>query len=55
VTGLEPHGDRARVQVAAAVPLLADVTPAAVAELRLAPGVPVWASVKATEVTLYPA
>jgi len=55
VTGLEPHGDRARVQVAAAVPLLADVTPAAVAELRLAPGVPVWASVKATEVALYPA
>src|SRR5664280_1478648 len=34
---------------------LAAVTPAAVAELRLAPGVPVWASVKATEVTLYPA
>ncbi|HKA92480.1 MAG TPA: TOBE domain-containing protein, partial [Acidimicrobiia bacterium] len=30
-------------------------TPAAVAELELTPGTPVWASVKATEITVYPA
>jgi molybdate transport system ATP-binding protein len=32
-----------------------DVTAAAVAELRLAPGVDVWLSAKATDVTAYPA
>jgi molybdate transport system ATP-binding protein len=37
------------------VPLLADVTPLAVADLALAPGVAVWAAVKATEVSVYPA
>ena len=37
------------------LPVLADVTPAAVAELGLAPGEPVWVSVKATEVQVYPA
>jgi molybdate transport system permease protein len=34
---------------------VAEVTPAAAGELRLADGGPVWASVKATEVTVYPA
>jgi molybdate transport system ATP-binding protein len=55
VTGLEPVGDRVRVAVRARPALLADVTPAAVADLRLAPGREVWASVKATEVAAYPA
>jgi molybdate transport system ATP-binding protein len=55
VTGLETHGDLVRVAVAGPVPLLADVTPGAAAELALAPGVPLWASVKATEVVAYPA
>ena len=44
-----------RVRVAGQVPIVAEVTPAAVGELRLADGGPVWASVKATEVTVYPA
>ena len=35
-------------------PVLADVTPLAVAELRLAAGDRVWATVKATEVEVYP-
>jgi molybdate transport system ATP-binding protein len=35
------------------VPLLADVTATAFAELGLAPGSPVWAVVKASEVTVY--
>ncbi|TWD79900.1 molybdate transport system ATP-binding protein [Kribbella amoyensis] len=34
--------------------LLTDVTPAAVAELRLAPGRQLWATLKATEVQTYP-
>jgi molybdate transport system ATP-binding protein len=32
----------------------AEVTPAAVAELGLAPGATVWASIKATEIRVYP-
>jgi molybdate transport system ATP-binding protein len=52
---VEGVADRVRVRVAGAVPIVAEVTPAAVAELRLADGGPVWVSVKATEVTVYPA
>ena len=52
---LEVLGDRVRVRVAGPVPLVAEVTPAAAAELRLADGGPVWATVKATEVSIYPA
>jgi len=52
---LEAVGDRVRVRVTGAVPIVAEVTPAAAAELRLADGGPVWASVKATEVAVYPA
>ena len=37
------------------VPLVAEVTPAAVAHFELGDGGAVWASVKATEVTVYPA
>ena len=37
------------------VPIVAEVTPAAVAELRLAEGGQVWVSVKATEIDVYPA
>jgi len=47
-------GDRARIRVLGPVPLVAEVTPAAVAELHLADGGPVWASVKATDVDSYP-
>ncbi|HZA82125.1 MAG TPA: ATP-binding cassette domain-containing protein [Actinomycetes bacterium] len=52
---LDVVGDRVRVRVTGPVPVVAEVTPAAAAELRLADGGPVWASVKATEVTVYPA
>jgi molybdate transport system ATP-binding protein len=51
---LHPAGDRARVRFEGAVPLVAEVTAAAVAELHLAEGGPVWASLKATEVDVYP-
>jgi molybdate transport system ATP-binding protein len=55
VAGLEQRGDTIRVEVQALPPLLADVTAAAVAELRLTAGTEVWAAVKATEVHTYDA
>jgi molybdate transport system ATP-binding protein len=55
VEHLDVEGDRVRVIVAGAVPVTAEVTPAAVAELGLTANAAVWASVKATEVNVYPA
>ena len=55
VEHLDVEGDRVRVIVAGAVPVTAEVTPAAVAELELTAGAAVWASVKATEISVYPA
>ena len=52
---LEVIGDRVRVRVTGIVPVVAEVTPAATTELWLADGGPVWATVKATEVVVYPA
>jgi molybdate transport system ATP-binding protein len=58
IVGLEPHGDGVRVDVGgapdAASSILAEVTPAAVADLGLEPGVPVWAAVKASDAEVYP-
>jgi molybdate transport system ATP-binding protein len=51
----EVVGDRVRVGMSGTVPIVAEVTPAAANELRLADGGPIWATVKATEVTVYPA
>lgn len=50
----ETIGGRVRVTVEGPVSLVAEVTPAAVAELGLRPGGQVWAVVKATEVDTYP-
>lgn len=49
---LEPHGDQFRVSAAG---FLADVTPAAVADLGLAPGSRAYFVVKAASVSVYPA
>ncbi|MBK8975028.1 MAG: ATP-binding cassette domain-containing protein [Planctomycetes bacterium] len=49
VDGLEPSLDRVRVRLGGVLPLVAEVTPAAVAELGLAPGRVVWVAIKATE------
>jgi molybdate transport system ATP-binding protein len=46
--------DRVRLHLAGTPGILADVTPAAVADLLLGPGSRVWVSVKATEVEAYP-
>jgi molybdate transport system ATP-binding protein len=55
VSGLVPHGDGVRLELSGGIPASADVTPAAVADLALAPGVLVWVSVKASEIDVYPA
>ena len=53
VHGTDLLGDRVRVHVDGDVPLVAEVTEAAVADLGLIDGVEVWASVKATDVSVY--
>ncbi|QWC86960.1 ABC transporter ATP-binding protein [Nocardioidaceae bacterium] len=56
VRGLTAQEARVRVVVdleGLATTVVADVTTAAAADLGLAPGTPVWASVKATETTVY--
>lgn len=55
VESIAPHGDSVRVQLDAPITLIADVTPVALSTLGIAPGVELWASVKATEVAVYPA
>ena len=55
VATLAPHGDAVRLMVHARPHLLADVTPAAAAELGLVPGRQVWLSVKSTAVSRYAA
>ena len=55
VTDIDRHADRVRVRLDGEVPLVAEITPAALDALALRPGDHVWASVKATEITTYPA
>ncbi len=55
VAELDRHADRVRVRLAGAFPLTAEITAAALTDLDLHVDDPVWASVKATEITTYPA
>ena len=55
IRSLEPAGDRVRVQLGGVTPLVAEVTPAAVADLGLGAGGEVWVALKATEIGVYPA
>jgi len=55
IGALEPRTDVVRVTVEGAPTVAADVTLAAAAALRLEPGLPVWCSVKATDLDCYPA
>ena len=55
VERLDREGDRARVRVGGAIPIVAEVTRAAVDDLHLEQGGEVWVSVKATEIAVYPA
>ncbi|MGY1811362.1 ABC transporter ATP-binding protein [Blastococcus sp. SYSU D00820] len=54
LAGATPSGTTVRCELEGEVALLADVTATAFAELALAPGVELWASVKASEVAVYP-
>ncbi len=54
VAGIEQHAHTTRVRLDGAPPVLADITTATVADLRLRPGDELWAAVKATEVRAYP-
>jgi molybdate transport system ATP-binding protein len=55
VGDLDEQADRVRVQIVGELPLVAEITPSALHALSLRPGDSVWASVKATEVSVYPA
>jgi molybdate transport system ATP-binding protein len=54
IEALDQEGERVRVRLGGPLPIVAEVTAAAVADLDLAEGADVWASVKASEVTVYP-
>jgi len=54
VAGVDPEGDRWRIRLDGPIALVAEVTPAAASELRLAEGGDVFAVVKATEIEVYP-
>ncbi|MFD5158195.1 ABC transporter ATP-binding protein [Streptomyces hawaiiensis] len=54
VAGLETHGDQIRAGLTGDLPLAADLTAVAAAELDLHPGAEVWATVKATQTHAYP-
>jgi molybdate transport system ATP-binding protein len=54
VAGLELLTDRVRLAIDGTPDAVVDITPAALADLGLVTGQPVWLTVKATEVTAYP-
>jgi molybdate transport system ATP-binding protein len=54
VAEIEPDRDRVRIRLGGPLPVTAEVTPAAVAELALVPGSRLWASVKAVDLDVYP-
>jgi len=55
VSGVEMLGGRVRVRVEGDVPLVAEVTPAAISDMKVAEGGEVWVSFKSTDVGVYPA
>ena len=55
VADIDTHLHRVRVRLAGPIPVTAEITPEALAALGLQPGSTIWASVKATDITTYPA
>ncbi|RKT54325.1 ABC transporter ATP-binding protein [Saccharothrix australiensis] len=55
VAGVEQHGHTTRLRLDGAPPVLADITAATLADLRVRPGDVVWVALKATEIRTYPA
>ena len=54
VEGVDRLGDRCRVRLGGPVPIVAEITAAAASELRVAAGVALWVSIKASEIGVYP-
>jgi molybdate transport system ATP-binding protein len=54
VDSIELLRDRVRLHVTGQLAAYVDVTPAAVADLRISPGAEVWLTVKSTEIDVYP-
>ena len=54
VIDIDQYADRVRVRLDGPVPLVAEITPGALAALSLQPGSQVWAAVKASETMAYP-
>jgi molybdate transport system ATP-binding protein len=54
VVDLDHEPGRVRVRLGGPVPIVAEVTPAAVMQMSLEPGAPVWAAVKATAIDVSP-
>ncbi|GAA2541644.1 ABC transporter ATP-binding protein [Winogradskya consettensis] len=55
VTAVSRQGDALRIELTGPIQVAADITSAAAVQLGLEPGREVWASLKATEATAYPA
>jgi molybdate transport system ATP-binding protein len=53
VDSVESLGNRVRVRILGPVPLVAEITSAALSDLQLVQGSQVWASVKATDVSVF--
>jgi molybdate transport system ATP-binding protein len=54
VADIDQQHDRVRVRLQGVVPLVAEITPAALTSMGFQPGAEVWAAVKATEIATYP-
>ncbi|MDQ1481055.1 MAG: molybdate transport system ATP-binding protein [Actinomycetota bacterium] len=54
VAGVDDEGDRVRVSLGSPVPLVVEITHRGGEALSLGPGARVWASLKATEITVQP-
>jgi molybdate transport system ATP-binding protein len=54
VDGLDVARDVARIAVSSKPPIVAEITVAALTELRLTLGTEIWVSMKATEISTYP-
>jgi molybdate transport system ATP-binding protein len=55
IEDLDHDGTRVRVRTGGTLPIVAEITPAAVTALALERGTNVWVSIKATEIEVYPA
>ncbi|MEQ1703879.1 MAG: TOBE domain-containing protein, partial [Ilumatobacteraceae bacterium] len=55
IADIDRLGDRVRIGIGGQLPLIAEITVAALEALQLRPGDDIYASVKATDIEVYPA